>query len=56
MEKCKVSVRKHWHAAFIGGHASYFSMVAFEGHGLYTIVAGVLALMVVIGAMFHLGE
>ena len=56
MEKMKNKVEKHWHKAFVGGHASYFSMVAFEGHGFYTFVAGILALMVVVGAFFHLED
>lgn len=56
--KAKVSekVHKHWHKAFIGGHASYFSGVALESHGHYAMIAGVLAVMVIIGAWFHLGE
>lgn len=56
MKRLKEKLERHWHHAFIGGHAGYFSLVALEAHGTYAVAAGLLAVMVVVGAIMHLGE
>jgi len=47
-------VAKHWPKLVLGGHVSYLGSAFLEGHGMYSVLAGLLGIMLVSGSIFHL--
>jgi hypothetical protein len=51
-EALKAKAHKHWHKATVGGSLVYFTNALLEGNH----AAGLMAALVLVGAVFHLGD
>jgi hypothetical protein len=56
LEAFRHKLERYWKHIIVTGHLSYFGTVALEAHGYYGVLAGIMAFLVAMGAIFHLDD